>query len=410
MKNALRNVKLKQYLPAEQRCITLASNTETTTVFRRADAILFEKRIFLLECRRGNGQDYRGTESKTQTGVSCQRWADESPHVPNFSPNSYPNASLEENYCRNPDNDKKGPWCYTTDPETRYDYCNIPECDEQCMYCSGENYQGKVSQTESGLQCQAWVSQEPHFHEYIPSNFPEKNLRSNYCRNPDGEPRPWCFTTSLTKRWEFCNIPRCTSPPPDPSPGRQCLAGRGEDYRGTVALTASGEKCQPWAAQAPHKHARTPKIYPCKGLEENYCRNPDGVTSPWCFTTNPRKRWEYCNIPSCDDAAVVAAVAPAIPVQTTIIEDCYRGTGSGYRGTTTLTVSGKKCQAWSSMTPHHHAKTPSIFPDADLRKNYCRNPDNDDKGPWCYTTDPSTRWEYCSLRKCVDIVEQPQQQ
>ncbi|XP_062980539.1 plasminogen [Elgaria multicarinata webbii] len=395
----------------QQKCDTFLDNTKTTLVLRRADVILFEKRIFLLECRRGNGHDYRGTESKTQTGVSCQRWADESPHVPNFSPKNYPNASLEENYCRNPENGEKGPWCYTTDPGTRYDYCNIPECEEQCMYCSGENYQGKVSQTESGLQCQAWASQEPHSHGYIPSNFPEKNLMSNYCRNPDGEPRPWCFTISPTKRWEFCNIPRCTSPPPDPTPGRQCLAGRGEDYRGTVALTASGERCQPWAAQAPHKHARTPENYPCKNLEENYCRNPDGETSPWCYTTNPKKRWEYCNISSCD-AAVVTAAAPVIPVQTIMIEDCYRGTGSDYRGTTVLTVSGKKCQAWSSMTPHRHTKTPSAFPDADLRKNYCRNPDNDDKGPWCYTTDPSTRWEYCNLRKCVDTVQQqrPQQQ
>uniref|UniRef100_A0A8C6XZ10 Kringle domain-containing protein n=1 Tax=Naja naja TaxID=35670 RepID=A0A8C6XZ10_NAJNA len=112
-----------------------------------------------------------------------------------YTPSAYPNASLEENYCRNPDHDINGPWCYTTNPETRFDFCNIPEC--------------KVSTTESGLTCQAWASQEPQAHGYIPSKLPEKNLISNYCRNPDGEPRPWCFTSLLTKRWEFCNIPRC---------------------------------------------------------------------------------------------------------------------------------------------------------------------------------------------------------
>lgn len=40
-------------------------------------------------------------------------------------------------------------------------------------------------------------------------SYPEKDLKMNYCRNPDGELRPWCFTTSPNKRWEYCNIPRC---------------------------------------------------------------------------------------------------------------------------------------------------------------------------------------------------------
>lgn len=26
----------------------------------------------------------------------------------------------------------------------------------------------------------------------------------------------------------------------------------------------------------------------------NYCRNPDGVESIWCYTTDPKKRWELC--------------------------------------------------------------------------------------------------------------------
>ena len=38
----------------------------------------------------------------------------------------YPKS--QKNYCRNPDNDEKGPWCYTTDPYKRFEYCDIPEC------------------------------------------------------------------------------------------------------------------------------------------------------------------------------------------------------------------------------------------------------------------------------------------
>ncbi|KAM6207732.1 plasminogen-like [Sarcoramphus papa] len=387
----------------DQQCLTLAENTKTAVIFRRTNAVLYEKRIYLLECKEGKGVDYRGTEAKTQKGVPCQKWVDNAPHKPNYTPEKYPNAGLEENYCRNPDNDGKGPWCYTTDPATRFDYCNIPECEVECMHCSGENYHGVVATTVSGLECQRWDSQQPHSHGYLPENFPEKDLKMNYCRNPDGEPRPWCFTTSPTKRWEYCDIPRCTTPPPVPAPGRQCLSGRGEDYRGTISVTESGNTCQRWSSQSPHRHARTPENYPCKSLEENYCRNPDGEKMPWCYTTNRTARWEYCTIPSCDGTQPEAP-AVDVPEQAQITEECYQGNGVTYRGTASFTLTGKKCQAWSSMSPHRHNKTAEQFPNADLKQNYCRNPDADSR-PWCYTTDPSVRWEYCNLKRCDDHVQ-----
>ena len=33
-------------------------------------------------------------------------------------------------------------------------------------------------------------------------------------------------------------------------------------------------------------------------------------------------------------------------------------------------------------------------------ENYCRNPDNEPNGPWCYTIDPDKRWEYCDVKLC----------
>lgn len=42
-------------------------------------------------------------------------------------------------------------------------------------------------------------------------------------------------------------------------------------------------------------------LYLCRDLRENYCRNPDGDSSPWCFTTDPNTIWEYCNLKRCDD-------------------------------------------------------------------------------------------------------------
>ncbi|XP_043923831.1 plasminogen [Protopterus annectens] len=385
----------------DQQCATIAENSKFATLMRMRDAALYEKKLYLVECKNGKGNDYRGTESKTASGLTCQEWSRQTPHIPNITPSTHPKADLIKNFCRNPDDDSNGPWCYTTDPNKRWDYCSIPKCEEECIFCSGENYRGKVAKTESGTECQRWDTQLPHNHGYKPLLLPDQYLQENYCRNPDGEPRPWCFTTNPNKRWEFCSIPRCNTPPPSIVPELKCITGKGELYRGTISVTASGKQCQRWDQHVPHRHSRTPDNYPCKGLNNNYCRNPDGETMPWCYTTDPNTRWEYCTIPSCSSESDAAAAAP-IPTAS----DCYEGNGSTYRGTASQTVSGKKCQAWDSMTPHSHEKTPLEFPNAGLILNYCRNPDGD-VSPWCYTMDPHTRWEYCDIEKCPTVVQKP---
>lgn len=40
--------------------------------------------VYLLECKEGSGNNYRGTEAKTQKGVACQKWADTVPHKPKY--------------------------------------------------------------------------------------------------------------------------------------------------------------------------------------------------------------------------------------------------------------------------------------------------------------------------------------
>ncbi|XP_062858491.1 plasminogen [Trichomycterus rosablanca] len=381
------------YNEKDQDCTTLLANSKLSPVLRRMSTALFEKKEYLRECVSGIGTDYRGTISKTKSGRMCQRWESFFPHKPNITPRTHPRADLESNFCRNPDGDKDGPWCYTLDPEKRWETCDIQNCTEECIHCSGEDYRGKVSSTESGYTCQRWDSQKPHNHGYTPSALPEKYLEENFCRNPDGEPRPWCFTTNPNKRWDFCGIPRCTSAPPAIVTQMTCSTGDGNSYRGNIGVTMSGKTCQSWSSQVPHKHNRTPDNYPCKGLDENYCRNPDNERNPWCYTSDPNTRWEYCNVPTCGDEP-----RPDEPVIAPI-EDCYEGDGSSYRGVTSETISGKKCQFWTSMEPHKHTKTPQQFPNGDLRRNLCRNPDGD-SAPWCYTTDPSVRWEYCKIERC----------
>ncbi|KAA0708348.1 Plasminogen [Triplophysa tibetana] len=82
---------------------------------------------------------------------------------------------------------------------------------EDCMHSNGKDYGGKISITESGYTCQRWDSQKPQQHDYTYLYLHELNLEENYCRNPGGDPRPWCYTTDLFKPWEYCSIPRCRS-------------------------------------------------------------------------------------------------------------------------------------------------------------------------------------------------------
>ena len=77
--------------------------------------------------------------------------------------------------------------------------------------------------------------------------------------------------------------------------------------------------------------------------------------------------------------------------------------GRQYIGNKHYTVHGYTCQAWASQSPHSHGYTrDDLFPDGSVEaaSNYCRNPDNDDVGLWCYTTDPDKRWEKCDVPAC----------
>eukprot|EP00058_Branchiostoma_floridae_P021681 XP_002607171.1 hypothetical protein BRAFLDRAFT_68034 [Branchiostoma floridae] len=78
-------------------------------------------------CRMGDGASYRGTVSKTETGKTCQRWDSQTPHKHYYSTAKFPSSGLEENYCRKTE-DWTEVWCFTTDPSTRYEICDVPVC------------------------------------------------------------------------------------------------------------------------------------------------------------------------------------------------------------------------------------------------------------------------------------------
>ena len=70
--------------------------------------------------------DYAGTGGTTASGGTCQNWAAQEPHVHDRTPANYPGTGLgDHNSCRNPDGEHSS-WCYTTDPENRWEYCGCP--------------------------------------------------------------------------------------------------------------------------------------------------------------------------------------------------------------------------------------------------------------------------------------------
>nr|XP_022312336.1 uncharacterized protein LOC111117491 isoform X1 [Crassostrea virginica]XP_022312337.1 uncharacterized protein LOC111117491 isoform X2 [Crassostrea virginica] len=351
---------------------------------------------FATECAyTPNGRDYTGTVSHTKSGLPCQRWDSQTPH-----PHNYNHLYKDENYCRNTDN-SQAPWCYTQDPETRWEACDVPHCEKivrECLMTSrGLDYAGTLSFTESGKTCLDWEDDS-------------MVGDANYCRNTDSSSKPWCYVqgeTGLVK--EYCNIPSCADSPCFPNPCKNrgtcsvdgmsytctCLEGfsgdncetqdlieeadckrtnNGWEYSGKINVTMNGRTCQAWISDSPHSHGYN-------SLPENYCRNPDGEPSPWCYTTDPYKRWELCSIPDC--------VTPSL--------ECLPNSdqqGNMYFGTHNVADTGDMCQRWDSQTPHTH--TFGSFGD---QANYCRNPDND-RAPWCYTVNPDKRWSYCNIPFC----------
>ncbi len=51
---------------------------------------------------------------------------------------------------------------------------------------------------------------------------------------------------------------------------------------------------------------------------ENYCRNPDGDNTHWCYTTNPSVRWGYCDVPWCDGNMPCNGVNVLLPMSSVL--------------------------------------------------------------------------------------------
>ncbi len=140
-----------------------------------------------------------------------------------------------QNFCRNPITQLGDvPWCYTTDPETRWDSCDIPMCEKGnwrhllfvifwCKWTAsaqkanvsflvletmtklsvlecrttvkGTEYRGRMNRTQSGTDCQAWAAQSPHNHTLF--YYPEQD------EHVEGEQSS---TQVIEGKWSGCTL------------------------------------------------------------------------------------------------------------------------------------------------------------------------------------------------------------
>ncbi|XP_051750143.1 kremen protein 1 isoform X1 [Ctenopharyngodon idella] len=89
--------------------------------------------------------------------------------------------------------------------------------DTECYTANGEDYRGRQNQTslQGGRPCLFW--NETFQHPYNTLKYPngEGGLGPhNFCRNPDGDVRPWCYIADLEDGiyWKYCDIPTCQMP------------------------------------------------------------------------------------------------------------------------------------------------------------------------------------------------------
>lgn len=80
-------------------------------------------------------------------------------------------------------------------------------------------------------------------------------------------------------------------------------------------------------------------------------------------------------------------------------EHCEPNRGLNYEGNLAVTISGLPCLPWDSVDVELHSRK-EFNKDVVLKENFCRNPDGDDEGVWCYVSHTSTMFDYCQLKYC----------
>ncbi|XP_051580290.1 hepatocyte growth factor activator-like isoform X3 [Myxocyprinus asiaticus] len=171
--------------------------------------------------------------------------------------------------------------------------------EEQCYHDSGVQYRGIANATVSASSCLPWNS-DLLFSELTVETVDSASLRGlgehAFCRNPDHDKLPWCYTmTDRAISWEYCDIPRCFKHQstrrgpvgplpsrPSRTPGKTPVCGKKHDKRVSRGRILGGTSALPGA------HPWMAALY----IGEEFCAG-SLVSSCWvlsaahCFLRNP---------------------------------------------------------------------------------------------------------------------------
>ncbi|XP_012814580.1 tissue-type plasminogen activator isoform X1 [Xenopus tropicalis] len=187
---------------------------------------------------------------------------------------------------------------------------------ETCYEGNGATYRGTQHETHSGAVCINWNSESLSGQRYKAKHKDALSLglgNHNYCRNPDGDSKPWCHIFKDGRyKWEYCTLKPCNA-------SLSCYSGRGTTYRGNHNIAMSGAACLRWDSPLVRHRTYTAWKSQARSLgmgSHNYCRNPDNDSRPWChIMKGSETAWEYCDVPQCSTCGTRRPQVPQFKIK-----------------------------------------------------------------------------------------------
>ncbi|XP_077445039.1 hepatocyte growth factor activator serine protease [Stigmatopora argus] len=172
--------------------------------------------------------------------------------------------------------------------------CSL-EPESRCYEGRGAAYRGLASTAASGAPCLPWDSEllYDELHLGTVRGAALKGLGEHaYCRNPDGDKKPWCYTLSQGAiSWEYCAVPPCKGPAVSSRRTKAANPTCGKKHKKRPAAAVRA-RIMGGSAALPGAHPWMAAIYIRAG---DFCAGTL-IASCWvlsaahCFLRNPLKR------------------------------------------------------------------------------------------------------------------------